>query len=149
MHGANKSGIPFTGDASGDFLFNVLDRLNAVDKVRITNAIKCLPVKNLPSALEIKNCSRFLKRELSDHKDAGSSVVVALGGVAHRAIVRALGGRQTEFPFLHSAVYELDELMLIDSYHCSRYNTQTGRLTESMFVDVVNTALKLADSLAV
>ena len=146
MHGANKSGMPFIGDASGDLLHRVLTRLNGQDSVRITNAVKCLPVKNLPSGKEIKNCARFLQSELAQHIQQPSSVILALGGVAHRAVVAALSLRQADFPFAHGTVHPLAGATLVDSYHCSRYNTQTGRLTESMFMDVVETALKLAHS---
>ena len=146
MHGANKSGMPFIGDASGDLLHRVLTRLNGRDRVRITNAVKCLPVKNLPSGKEIKNCARFLQSELAQHMQQPSSVILALGGVAHRAVVAALSLRQADFPFAHGTVHPLTGATLVDSYHCSRYNTQTGRLTESMFMDVVETALKLAHS---
>ena len=145
MHGANKSGVPFIGDASGDLLYKVLDRFNATDCVRITNAVKCLPVKNSPSGQELKNCARYLQIELGMHSAPGRSspVVLALGGVAHRAIIRALSHRQVDYAFAHGAIHALGELTLVDSYHCSRYNTQTGRLTESMFMDVVGHALRL------
>lgn len=146
MHGANKSGVPFTGDASGEFLFNILAKLDAIDRVRITNAVKCLPIKNHPNGREVKNCSGFLKEEIEEHQQVGSSVLLALGGVAHRAIINVLELRQVDYPFSHGAVHEVSGLHIVDSYHCSRYNTQTRRLTESMFLDVVKAAMALAHS---
>ena len=141
MHGANRTGMPFTGDASGELLFRVLDETDLTDRVRITNAVKCLPVRNLPSATEIRNCSRFLVDELRDH---APTVVLALGGVAHRAIIAALGLRQADYPFGHGHTHTLPEFVLVDSYHCSRYNTQTGRLTHAMFLEVIRQAGSLA-----
>ena len=147
MHGANKSGLPFIGDASGDLLYRVLGKLAAVDRVRITNAVKCLPIKNSPTGRELENCAQYLRAELATHTvhDMAecSPVVLALGGVAHRAIIRTLIHRQVDYAFAHGAVHQLGELTLVDSYHCSRYNTQTGRLTEPMFTDVVVKALRL------
>lgn len=142
LKGANRTGIPFTGDASGDLLNQVLDDLNLQDQVRITNAVKCLPIKNLPSGREVRMCSKHLKPELAIHRENSASVIVALGGQAHRALISALGYRQVDYPFGHGAVHELAEFTLIDSYHCSRYNTQTGRLTAEMFRSVFETALE-------
>ncbi len=149
MHGANKTGLPFVGDSSGDLLSKVLTRHGAVEDVRITNAVKCLPVKNLPQASEIANCRHYLTAELDQHTVGqvnrhGTAVVLALGGIAHRAVVAAMGCKQSNYGFAHGAVHELSQLVLIDSYHCSRYNTQTRRLTESMFDEVVSHALYLA-----
>lgn len=143
LHGANRTGVPFTGDASGDLLFKVLKRHHLEDKVRITNVVKCLPVKNLPSAREVVNCSKFLSHEVVH---AAHQVFLVLGGVAHRAVIRALGLKQKDFPFGHGLVHNCADVILIDSYHCSRYNTQTGRLTEAMFTDVVGKAKSLAFS---
>lgn len=135
MHGANRTGIPFTGDASGEFLFAVLQELDIDRHVRITNIVKCLPVSNLPTAEEVNACRRFLGEEVRYQK-----TLLILGGVAHRAVVKCLGGKQADHPFSHGAVHTLDGNTLIDSYHCSRYNTQTGRLTKAMFRDVVRSA---------
>ncbi len=134
-HGANRTGLPFTGDASGDLLFSVLDELGLRDKIRVTNVVKCLPVANLPNANEITNCQRFLVPEL----DSGLTLL-CLGGVSHRATIRALGHRQKDFAFGHGRVHTVATNILVDSYHCSRYNTQTGRLTQAMFRDVVELA---------
>lgn len=139
MHGANKSGKAFTGDASGELLFRVLDSLDIRHQVRITNAVKCLPIRNLPSGKEIANCQRFLIRELEVQEN-----LLVLGGVAHRATIKALGARQSPHPFAHGAVHEIGNKRIFDSYHCSRYNTQTGRLTEAMLRDVVELAAQNA-----
>lgn len=135
MHGANRTGEPFVGDAAGDLLFSVLDTLDLRDSVCITNAVKCLPVKNLPNGSEIALCQRFLRDEV-----IGREAILALGGVAHRAVLRALDERQAAYPFAHGNIHRIDGIALVDSYHCSRYNTQTGRLTEAMFLDVVKSA---------
>ena len=146
MHGANASGRPFTGDHAGILLYATLHRFGFSNRpvstaasddlqlldCRITNALKCLPPQNKPRGAEIDNCNGFLRRELAQLPRAG--VLLALGGVAHRAIVKAVGARQSVFPFGHGAEHRLDNgLILLDSYHCSRYNTQTRRLTPEMF----------------
>jgi len=148
LHGANRTGRPFTGDHAGILLYQMLhkygfssrdhstaadDALTLID-CRITNAVKCLPPDNKPVGAEVNTCNRFLARELGLLPAA--SVVLALGGIAHRAIIKAMSGRQADYKFAHAALHELGEFRLLDSYHCSRYNTNTGRLTESMFDDV-------------
>ncbi len=144
MHGANKTGVPFTGDASGDLLNDVLQTLKLEASIYITNAVKCLPISNLPSGKEVQNCARFLTGELEQHAGKPNATLMALGGVSHRAVISALGLRQVDFPFGHAAVHDLGQLQMIDSYHCSRYNTQTGRLTREMFLDVMRTAGNMA-----
>lgn len=145
MHGANATGRPFTGDHAGILLYQTLfahgfsshpesrsaDDALELDDARITNAVKCLPPANKPVGAEINTCNRYLEAELTRMPE--ESVVVALGGIAHRAIVKALGLRQADYPFGHDALHDLGRLSLLDSYHCSRYNTNTGRLTERMF----------------
>lgn len=142
MHGANASGRAFTGDHAGILLYATLHRHGFASApvsahrgdglrlrdCRIANAVRCLPPANKPIGAEIANCNGFLVDEL-----AGRRLVVALGGVAHRAVCKALGLRQKDLPFAHAAEHRLDAFTLIDSYHCSRYNTQTGRLTAAMF----------------
>lgn len=98
---------------------------------RITNAVKCLPPDNKPVGAEINMCNAYLEKELK--LLPANAVVMALGGIAHRAIVKARGLRQAEYKFGHAALHDLVEFQLLDSYHCSRYNTNTGRLTEAMF----------------
>jgi len=146
MHGANRSGRPFTGDHAGILLYETLhsfgfsnrsesvsadDELRLID-CRITNAVKCLPPDNKPIGSEINTCNTFLANELST-LDKGA-VVLALGGIAHRAIIKAIGGRQADFKFAHAAKHDIDgHFTIVDSYHCSRYNTNTRRLTPEMF----------------
>ena len=150
MHGANATGRPFTGDHAGGLLYQTLhdfgfasspvsesaeDGLRLID-CRITNVVKCLPPQNKPVAAEVNACNRFLATELET-----PAVLVALGGVAHKAVVRAFGLRQKAHVFGHGAAHALNARQtLIDSYHCSRYNTNTRRLTAAMFADVFSAA---------
>ena len=146
MHGANASGRPFTGDASGDLLFRTLYKFGfsnqptsssiedgmVLNSCRITNAVKCLPPQNKPRGEEIETCNFFLRRELESLPADG--IVVALGAVAHKAILKACDLVQAKYRFAHHARFQLPGgLCLFDSYHCSRYNTQTRRLTVEMF----------------
>lgn len=156
MHGANRTGRPFTGDFAGILLYRTLhafgfgdrpesaaadDGLRLVD-CRITNAVKCLPPDNRPVGAEINTCNAFLANEL--RRLSEGSVILALGGIAHRAVVRAMALRQADYPFAHAAEYRIGSgVMLLDSYHCSRYNTNTGRLTDEMFGMVIKRARDL------
>jgi len=149
MHGANASGRPFTGDYAGILLYATLhkfgfasqaqstsadDDLRLLD-ARITNAVKCLPPANKPRPVEIRTCNAYLAAELRG-VPAGSAIL-ALGRIAHEATLFALGLPQREHLFAHGAQHVLgDGIMLFDSYHCSRYNTNTRRLTTPMFEDV-------------
>ncbi len=158
MHGANRSGRPFTGDHAGILLYQMLhkygfastDQSVSVDDglqltdARITNAVKCLPPDNKPVGAEINTCNSFLAIELQ--RLPKNAVVLALGGIAHRAIVKARGGRQADFKFGHSAQHDVEGFTLLDSYHCSRYNTNTRRLTVAMFDDVFAQARQLVDN---
>lgn len=145
MHGANRTGRPFTGDHAGIILYRTLhehgfasapesdvgDDLQLIG-ARITNAVKCVPPANKPVGAEINTCNQFLTNELQGL--SRPVVLLALGGIAHRAVIRSLGLRQVEYPFGHAAEHAVGEgLTLVDSYHCSRYNTNTRRLTEPMF----------------
>jgi len=155
MHGANATGRPFTGDHAGILLYRMLHEygfsthdasVSADDDLRllncrITNAVKCLPPDNKPVGAEINTCNIFLANELDTM--AKGSVVLALGGIAHRAIVKARGYRQVEFKFAHAALHDLGDLLMLDSYHCSRYNTNTRRLTTEMFASVFSKAKAL------
>ena len=158
MHGANRTGRPFTGDHAGILLYQMLHKhgfssdeqsLSADDDLtlsncRITNAVKCLPPDNKPVGAEINTCNQFLADELNDISE--SSVVLALGGIAHRAIIRAFGLRQADYKFGHAAEHPLPgRFLLLDSYHCSRYNTNTKRLTEQMFDTVFVRAREILD----
>lgn len=149
LHGANASGRPFTGDFAGIILYKLLHEYRFSNKAessssndgleltncRITNAVKCLPPQNKPTGDEIRQCNDFLKIELEGL--APGSVVLALGTIAHQAVLRATGHKLSAFAFGHGARHALPkQLWLVDSYHCSRYNTQTRRLTEQMFRDI-------------
>ena len=149
LHGANATGRPFTGDSSGQLLFEVLHRFGfasaAVSRAagdgvelydcRITNAVKCLPPHNRPLAAEIESCRPYLRAEIDSLPR--SSVLLALGGLAHRAIIGALALRQADHRFAHGASFALDGgRMLFDSYHPSRYNQNTGRLDADMLARV-------------
>jgi uracil-DNA glycosylase family 4 len=158
MHGANRSGRPFTGDHAGILLYQMLhkygfasrdhsesvdDGLTLID-CRITNAVKCLPPDNKPVGAEINTCNTFLANELQTLPR--DSVVMALGGIAHRAIIKALGLRQADFKFAHAALHDVEFFRLLDSYHCSRYNTNTRRLTTEMFDAIFAEARELLDN---
>ena len=157
MHGANATGRPFTGDHAGILLYQMLHKYGfsthdasasadddlRLTNCRITNAVKCLPPDNKPVGAEINTCNIFLANELDTM--AKGSVVLALGGIAHRAIVKARGYRQAEFKFAHEALHDLGDLLMLDSYHCSRYNTNTRRLTKEMFASVFSKAKALLD----
>jgi uracil-DNA glycosylase family 4 len=149
MHGANATGRPFTGDFAGLLLYETLHKFGfasaptSVDRndglclsnCRITNAVKCLPPENKPIGIEVNTCNSFLAEELGSLPV--NSVVLALGTIAHRSVLRALGRKQIDHAFSHGAVHQIsDELTLVDSYHCSRYNTQTRRLTPAMFEQI-------------
>ena len=158
MHGANRTGRPFTGDFAGVLFFETLhaygfgtrpESVSADDGLelvncRITNSVKCLPPDNKPIGSEINACNRFLAKELE--LVPPGSVLIALGGIAHRAVVKALGRRQADFPFGHGAEHAIDDRFpLLDTYHCSRYNTNTGRLTPEMFRAVFARAKQLLE----
>lgn len=149
MHGANASGRPFTGDYAGILLFSTLHSFGFANRAdvhgrddglelhdcRLTNAVKCLPPQNRPIGSEIRNCNGFLAAEIMA---ARPQVILALGRVAHEAVLRAQGYALREHPFAHGAEHRLaNGIHLHDSYHCSRYNTQTRRLTPEMFTAVV------------
>jgi uracil-DNA glycosylase family 4 len=148
LRGANRTGRPFTGDYAGDLLYATLlefgfargtyaakpdDGLELID-CRISNAVRCVPPENKPTPAEIKTCRDFLTATLKEMSEL--AVVVALGRIAHETFVSACGARRAQFPFAHGRVHAIGALTLIDSYHCSRYNTNTGVLTPQMFRDV-------------
>ena len=149
MHGANATGRPFTGDHAGILLYQTLfdfgfasknESISASDGLKlinckITNAVKCLPPGNKPVGAEVNECNAYLSNELNQLKSG--SIVLSLGLLSHKAVIKALGLKQSDFKFTHGASYKLNsKLSLVDSYHCSRYNTNTKRLTEQMFRDV-------------
>ena len=159
MHGANRTGRPFTGDHAGILLYATLfkfglasapassaaaDGLTLKDAC-ITNAVKCLPPANKPLPLEIKVCNAFLRAELAQSPKV--RVILALGTIAHAAVLRALDLRAAQFRFAHAAEHTLSGgRVLLNSYHCSRYNTQTRRLTAAMFEIIIERALALRDA---
>jgi uracil-DNA glycosylase family 4 len=157
LHGANRTGRPFTGDHAGELLYRTLhaaglatrpESVSAGDGLelehaRIVNSVKCVPPGNKPLPDEIRACNAYLKAELASLKRV--RVVVALGRVGHDAFLMAEGRKRSQFPFAHGREHRLDETRhLIDSYHCSRYNTSTGVLTEQMFRKVVARACELS-----
>jgi len=150
MHGANRTGRPFTGDFAGILLYETLhrngfasgpasvaadDALRLLD-CRVTNAVRCVPPENKPTTDEIRTCNGYLAADIDAlPRDA---VLLALGRIAHDAVLRACDLRRSAWPFAHGAEHALPNgRRLVDSYHCSRYNTQTGRLTAEMFDAVV------------
>jgi uracil-DNA glycosylase family 4 len=166
LRGANRTGRPFTGDYAGDLLYATLtefgfarghyaaspdDGLELLD-CRITNAVRCVPPDNKPTPQEITTCRDYLKAAIAEMKNL--CVVIALGRIAHESFVQASGARRSQFPFAHGRAHVLTPcltpvlaaLTLLDSYHCSRYNTNTGVLTPQMFRDVVVQARKLIDA---
>ena len=145
LHGANQTGRPFTGDYAGDLLYATLaavGRLNGVYGARaddgvtlkaamITNAVRCVPPQNKPETAEIRACNGFLAARITSLPKLRA--IVALGTIAHNATLTALKLRKSAYKFGHGAVHPLGRFTLYDSYHCSRYNTNTGVLTPAMF----------------
>ena len=153
MHGANRTGRPFTGDYAGILLYRTLHKFGFANqdgsadpgdglvliRCRVTNAVKCLPPENRPLPAEIRQCNGFLAAEIAAAKPRA---VLALGTVAHNAVLRAAGLKASAFKFAHQAQHAFPAAAaaavaggtkIFDSYHCSRYNTNTGRLTAAMF----------------
>jgi uracil-DNA glycosylase family 4 len=157
MHGANRTGRPFTGDFAGILLYETLYELGLATRsesisaddplelrnARIVNAVKCVPPENKPTPDEIRRCNGYLRTELAQ---LGSvKVLLALGRIAHDSVLMARGLKRSDFVFGHGREHALDATtQMIDSYHCSRYNTQTRRLTAEMFKKVVARACELA-----
>ena len=145
LQGANKTGRPFTGDYAGDLLYKTINKFNfskgkyagtiddslKLKDCTITNAVRCVPPQNKPISEEINNCNNFLKKTIEIHKNL--KVIIALGLIAHKSIISALSLKQKLYKFKHGNKHKIDNLILIDSYHCSRYNTNTGRLNQEMF----------------
>jgi uracil-DNA glycosylase family 4 len=158
MHGANRSGRPFTGDYAGVLLYQTLHKFGFADKpasisaddglrltgCRITNAVKCLPPENKPTGCEVKTCNAFLADEIASLPN--DSILLALGGIAHKAVLMAAAEKAAVYKFGHGARHHLENgLTLFDSYHCSRYNTQTRRLTAAMFEQVFTDIRRFLD----
>jgi len=154
MHGANQTGRPFTGDYAGILLYQTLFDLGLSNQptsdsaddplqlhgIRITNAVKCLPPQNKPDTSEIKQCNPYLTSEIDALPT--SCRLLALGKIAHDSIIRTYDLKLSALKFGHAAEHDLpDGRKLFDSYHCSRYNTQTRRLTDKMFQEVLSQAI--------
>ena len=150
LRGANRTGRPFTGDYAGDLLYQTLLKFGlargsyaahpgdglALRRTRITNAVRCVPPQNRPEPAEIAACRPFLATDLAALPSVRA--ILALGSIAHNAVLAAKGLRRPQYPFAHAAMHALpDGIRLADSYHCSRLNTNTGRLTPAMFEAVV------------
>lgn len=143
LKGANRTGRPFTGDYAGDLLYETLiefgfasgkfeariDDNLTLNNCCITNAVRCVPPDNKPTPLEIKTCRPFLEATITPCVKA----IVCLGRISHESTLRVLGVKLSAYPFKHGAIHEINGLKLFDSYHCSRYNTNTGVLTREMF----------------
>ncbi len=159
LQGGNRTGRPFTGDRSGPLLYETLGAFGlaegvyggkpddglTLNGVRIVNAVRCLPPENKPTPEEVRTCRPFLDADLAAMPSV--RVVIALGAVAHQSAVKTMGGRLPKARFAHLAEHRMpDGRMLIDSYHCSRYNQNTGRLTPEMFAAVFARAIELRDA---
>jgi uracil-DNA glycosylase family 4 len=159
LKGANRTGRPFTGDHAGEILYATLHRFGfargayraspddglALIDCRITNAVRCVPPENRPQGDEVAACRQFLAGEL--RAPPAPAVILPLGGIAHSSVLRALGLSGSRHPFAHGAVYAVPGgPTLAPSYHCSRYNLNTGRLTPAMFEQVFTTVRKLVDA---
>lgn len=161
LKGANATGRPFTGDYAGDVLYPALVRAGLArgvyDKrpddglellgVRITNAVRCVPPENKPVGAEVNQCNDFLRQEMLAMPNL--KLLISLGGISHKAILRALGQKQSTFKFAHAAEHSIKipeqdrSVLLLNSYHTSRYNMNTGRLTEDMFEGIVKRAAQI------
>ncbi len=165
LHGANQTGRPFTGDYAGFTLYEALQKYELAEgnyyatlpdsldirmkaaggingqgefrlkNCRITNAVRCVPQENKPETSEIKNCNRFLATEITAMPNL--KVILSLGLVSHNAVLKALGFKPSAAKFAHGAVHDLGRVRLFNSYHCSRYNINTGRLNQDMFNVVI------------
>ncbi len=155
LRGANFSGRPFTGDYAGDLLYATLlkfglargqyqeradDGLELIG-VRITNAVRCVPPENKPTNDEINICRPFLVSEIKAMKNL--KAILCLGLISHQSVLKTLGARAAQHKFIHGAHHDIAGITVVDSYHCSRYNTNTGRLTEAMFEDVFRSIVPL------
>ena len=154
MRGANRTGRPFTGDFAGDLLYQMLDEFGLSEgtyqsrpddgvelkDVRIVNAVRCVPPQNKPIGAEINTCRQFLTQDVDAMTNL--KVIITLGRIGHTSALKALGLKEKDYPFGHHKQHKTEDgVTIISSYHCSRYNTQTGRLTEQMFRDVFASAI--------
>ncbi len=151
LNGANQTARPFTNDYAGDVLYPILKEFGLAEgnyqkrkddgfelkNIRITNSVRCAPPQNKVTGDEVKTCGQFLIEEINDMKNL--KIILTLGSVAHSAVLGVLGYKKAAFKFAHNAVHKLDKhnLLMVNSYHTSRYNINTGVLTEEMFRDVI------------
>ena len=151
LNGANQTARPFTNDYAGDVLYPILKEFGLAEgnyqkrkddgfelkNIRITNSVRCAPPQNKVTGDEVKTCGRFLIEEINDMKNL--KIILTLGSVAHSAVLGVLGYKKSAFKFAHNAVHHLEKhnLLMVNSYHTSRYNITTGVLTEDMFRDVI------------
>jgi uracil-DNA glycosylase len=152
--GANRTGRPFTGDYAGDLLYQTLSKFKLMigkynaspddgiilNGTMITNAVRCAPPENKPTTQEIAICNNFLKARIESLKKL--TTIICLGKISHDATLRAIGVKPSQYKFSHCAINQIGKFRIIDSYHCSRYNTQTGRLTQQMFEKVFEIAME-------
>jgi uracil-DNA glycosylase family 4 len=158
LRGANRTGRPFTGDYAGDLLYETLkhfkfargsyearpdDGLTLVD-ARITNAVRCVPPENKPTPAEINTCRSFLEATIAEMRNLRA--IITLGRISHESTVAALNHRRAAAPFAHGMSHDIGKVRLFVSYHCSRYNTNTGVLTPKMFQNVFAAARAYLDS---
>lgn len=170
LKGANRTGRPFTGDYAGLILYFALQKHGfatgeydpqsvgpepegslfpkrdtfQLANCRITNAVRCVPPENKPDPSEIKECNQFLKSEIQAMSKL--KVIITLGQISHKAVIQALGQKQSAYKFIHGAVHEAEGIKLLNSYHTSRYNINTGTLTQAMFNEIIVQAKKITNS---
>lgn len=151
LNGANQTARPFTNDYAGDVLYPILKKFGLATgeyqkhkddgfeliNVRVTNSVRCVPPKNIVTGDEVKNCGQYLIKEIAEMKNL--KIILTLGGVAHNAVLSVLEYRKSNFKFAHNAVHKLDKhnILMVNSYHTSRYNINTGVLTYPMFEEVI------------
>ena len=159
LKGANQTGRPFTGDYAGDLLYEMLGKFGFAEGTygrraddglrlrdcRITNAVRCVPPENKPIGSEGKNCRQFLISEIEQMSRL--KIILCLGGLSHNAVASALSVRRALVPFGHGRLHSVGALTIADSYHCSRYNTNTGRLTAEMFEGVFRQVREILSAL--
>lgn len=159
LKGANRTGRPFTGDWAGDLLYATLTKFGFAEGryeadpsdtlkltgCAITNSVRCVPPQNKPVGHEINTCRPFLRATIEALPNL--AVLVTLGKIAHDSTARTLGVRVADVPFSHNTEHVMDSLKVVSSYHCSRYNTNTGRLTETMFEDVFRRVRAIVDAI--
>ncbi|MEI6730692.1 MAG: uracil-DNA glycosylase [Pseudomonadota bacterium] len=160
LKGANQSGRPFTGDYAGIILYSALQKYAfaqgeydpakffvggkdgfSLNNCRVTNSVRCVPPDNKPTPSEITTCNNFLSNEIAAMKRL--KVIVSLGQIAHKSVISIFNRKQADYKFAHAAKHKLENIILLNSFHTSRYNINTGRLSQAMFDDVIGEARNL------